>query len=228
MRKIKKSFFYESKVMLRLLITYPVVKLQKNRAAQIEINRQIQSQVNDFYQNASGNLYRQAITYYKDTKKTGFPFHAFEAVMNYEITYNMNCYLSMYRDGYEFTGGAHGNTVRASDTWSLLSGEKLSLSSVLPAGVLPAEVLPAGGEYVNLITGMLTEQAEAQTQENAMIYFDDYPNLIPEYFNGESFFLTPPGIAFYYQQYEIAPYATGIVTFIIPYEKLAWRPSCTC
>lgn len=33
-------------------------------------------------------------------------------------------------------------------------------------------------------------------------------------------YLTHQGVAFAYQQYEIAPYAAGIISFIIPYEKI--------
>lgn len=62
--------------------------------------------------------------------------------------------------------------------------------------------------------------------ENPGVYFDDYRKLIAQYFNEEQYYLTPQGVAIYYQQYEIAPYSTGIVVFTVPYDVLGWKPSC--
>lgn len=216
MHTFKQSLSYDNKTMLTLLINYPKIRLRQNRAAQDEINRQIQSQVKGFYDHATGELYMQAVGYYKDTMKTGFPFHTYEAVMKYEITYNMNCYLSIYCDQYEFTGGAHGSTVRESDTWNLINGETLLLSSVFPSGA----------NYNELLAGQIIGQAEEQMKQNTNIYFENYRELILQTFNEKNYYLTLPGVAFYFQQYDIAPYASGIVIFIITYEKLQWHPSC--
>ena len=46
--------------------------------------------------------------------------------------------------------------------------------------------------------------------------FEDYPYLLRNKFNQNHFFLRPGYIVIYYQQYEIAPYATGIPEFSIP------------
>jgi hypothetical protein len=59
------------------------------------------------------------------------------------------------------------------------------------------------------------------------IYFDDYKKLIVENFNPQSFIITPDSLDFYYQQYDIAPYASGIIVFSIPYEDLGIpKPHC--
>lgn len=36
-------------------------------------------------------------------------------------------------------------------------------------------------------------------------------------FNDDNFFTTPAGVTVFYQQYDIAPYASGIVEFTVPY-----------
>ena len=43
--------------------------------------------------------------------------------------------------------------------------------------------------------------------------------LIREHFNPQSYFLEPRSIVIYYQQYDIAPYATGIPEFRLPYPE---------
>ncbi|MGI6175355.1 MAG: DUF3298 and DUF4163 domain-containing protein [Christensenellales bacterium] len=213
---ITQTFTYSNTTMLTLSIIYPKVALPRNSSVQEMINRQIRAQVHSFYGRASKDLYQQAVAAYKDAQKSGFPFHHYEAVLQYEITYNLHCHLSIYRDQYEFTGGAHGSTIRASDSWDLANGRSLLLSSLFPPGE----------NYRAFLIKQLLAQADQQMQQNPGIYFEDYPGLIIKYFNDENYYLTPTGVAVYYQQYEIAPYATGIVVFTIPYDTLQWRPAC--
>ena len=216
MHEIQRTFLNNNEPMLTLSIHYPEVNLLYNPSVQLRINRKIQAEVNEFYRYASHDLYEQALSYYKDAQKNGFPFHHYEAVMNYEITYNRQCHLSMYRDQYEFTGGAHGNTIRSSDTWNVKNGQELPLSSLFPEGQ----------DVRALLLDQIIKQADKQIKQNPYIYFENYRSLIAENFKEENYYLEPTGVAIYYQQYEIAPYATGIVVFTIPYEILQWQPSC--
>lgn len=216
MQKFQQEFVYNNIVMLTLSITYPWISLSDNHIAQNRINNQISMQVNEFYRHASNTLYRQAIKTYRYSQANDFPFHAYEAVMEYTVTYNENCFLSLYNDKYEFTGGAHGNTIRSSYTWELVNGTQISLYYFFKPGT----------DYRRLLTEEIIKQADKNMQQNTLIYFDDYKALIVKYFNPESYYLTPWGICIYYQQYEIAPYVTGIVVFKIPYETIGWHPSC--
>ena len=36
----------------------------------------------------------------------------------------------------------------------------------------------------------------------------------------ETFFLTPEGLGFFWNPYEIGPYVMGVIEVVIPYEKL--------
>src|SRR5699024_9427960 len=107
---------------------YPILNIYDNPHAEKNINNQIRMEVDEYFKYAANILYGQAVNVYKDSLKNDFPFHSFEADMRYTITYNDNCFLSLYTDIYEFTGGAHGNTVRTSNTWNLCSGENVYLS----------------------------------------------------------------------------------------------------
>jgi len=216
MHKTERRFLFQNKTVLSLSIVYPQANLLHNPVAQIRINRRIQAQVNDFYRYVSQNLYEQAVENYKNAMENGFPFHPFEAVLQYEITYNQHCRLSLYHDQYEFTGGAHGNTTRFSDTWDVKNGQVVPLSSFF----LPEQ------DYRAFLIQQIIQQADQEMQQNPGIYFEDYPALITEHFNPDNYYLTPSGVAIYYQQYDIAPYSTGIVVFTIPYETLQWWPYC--
>jgi hypothetical protein len=65
----------------------------------------------------------------------------------------------------------------------------------------------------------------ANTGKSSYIY-DDYKPLIIKNFDKSSFYLSPEGITIYYQQYDIAPYSSGIAEFTIPYSIIGWRPDC--
>lgn len=215
MKKIEETFNYDFIEMLKLTIKYPVISMKNNPRTEWTINNQIAINVNEYIVYAE-YLYQQAINYYKDSKVNDFPFHPYEVYMEYKITYNENCFLSVYVDKYEFTGGAHGNTLRSSDTWDLCSGMKLPLYSFFKPEI----------NYRDLLIEEITRQAEYNLNESPNIYFDEYKSLILKNFNQNSFYLTPRGMVIYYQQYDIAPYSTGIVEFLIPYEIIGWYPQC--
>lgn len=216
MRETREEFTYHGTVMLKLSIRYPEVRLPGNPLAEARINGRIRSEINRFTRYASGPLYRQAIRDYKDAQQNGYPFRTYEAVLNYEVTYNENCHLSAFRDQYEYAGGAHGGTIRASDTWDLRTGARMPLARFFPPRI----------HYRRILLDQILKQADRNMQQNPGIYFEDYRALIHKYFNEESYYLTPQGLAIYYQQYEIAPYATGIVVFVLPYRAPLLRPSC--
>jgi hypothetical protein len=48
----------------------------------------------------------------------------------FKVTCLCGCIISLWFDRYEFTGGAHGNTVRTAQTWNLQSCVTLKLSEL--------------------------------------------------------------------------------------------------
>lgn len=216
MQEINTVYKYDNTEILSLTIIYPKIELEDNPDVERRINRRIAAQVEQYINHAK-ELYKQAVQAYLDSQAQGFPFHAWEARMEYSIAYNGNCFLSMYTDRYEFTGGAHGNTIRTSETWELTrGGMQRSLESFFAPGV----------DYRGLLIDEIIRQADENITQQPGIYFDDYQDLIAETFNPQSFYLTPDGLVIYYQQYDIAPYSTGIVEFTIPYETIGWHPHC--
>lgn len=158
-------------------------------------------------------FYKMAVESYKITLHEGYPFHPYEADLVYEITLNQDCTLSLYFDRYEYTGGAHGNTIRFSDTWYLPLSRKLLLS----------ELFPNNRQFRhNLLIAIIDE-----IQKNPSDYFQNFDEVTVDTFDPRNFYLSPQFLNIYFQQYEIAPYSTGIPVFSIPYERVgATRPTC--
>jgi hypothetical protein len=124
----------------------------------------------------------------------------------YQVPYNQNDYLSIYTDAYEFTGGAHGNTLRSAQTWNLTTGRRMQLGDFF-----------SNQSYQSVIFGNISAQINDQLSKGMNIYLEGWQKNIFKYFDERNFYLMPEGIAVFYPLYTIAPYVSGIVTFIIPY-----------
>lgn len=199
--ELKKTFLYDSTEILSVEIFYPGLCLNENPFIQKRINSYFSNKAQRFYLHTSTLLRKNAIETYHYTQENNYPFLKYEAIMNYTITKNINSLLSVYFDQYEFTGGAHGNTLRSSVTWNLRTGKILSMSDLCNPQVVLGEIL---------------ELARIQAKENPYLYFENYEELIINNFNEEHFYLTSKGISVFYQQYEIGPYVSGIIVFEVP------------
>lgn len=217
MKKFSHTFTYEGTDVLFYEIQYPEVSMPQNRAAAARINSVILSQVNAYNREAQGSLYNEAVKGYFYSQNNGFPFNPYGFAVKYEVALNDNCALSLYRDAYRYLGGAHGNTLRSSDTFDLDNGGIIRLQ----------DLFPKDEKWRFKILAAILKQAEEIMANDPYFYFENYRQLILENFDRDNFYLTPSGIAVYYQQYEIGPYAVGIQVFEIPYGDVgASPPSC--
>lgn len=62
----------------------------------------------------------------------------------------------------------------------------------------------------------IEQQIAERLKSNPGSYFDDYSSLLQTSFNPDSYYLLPGGYVIYFQQYDIAPYATGLPEFFYP------------
>ena len=148
-------------------------------------------------------LYPQAVESARYITSNHPPFNRYTLDMNYQITYNSGCITSLYMDTYTYMGGAHQELERISDTWDFSTGKQLHLDDI--SALTPAAL--------NGLQTSVERQTAERLKESPGSYFEDYPYLLRNKFNQNHFFLRPGYIVIYYQQYEIAPYATGIPEF---------------
>ena len=148
-------------------------------------------------------LYPQAVESARYITSNHPPFNRYTLDMNYQITYNSGCITSLYMDTYTYMGGAHQELERISDTWDFSTGRQLHLDDI--SALTPTAL--------NGLQTSVERQIAERLKESPVSYFEDYPYLLRNKFNQNHFFLRPGYIVIYYQQYEIAPYATGIPEF---------------
>jgi len=216
-KAIEEEMFYRDERVLTYTIQYPEVSSAIFKTTAVAINRYYRAKTDLYRQRLRHSLYHQAVREFDYAEENpDIPFRPFEAFLGCTITYNENCMLSLYFDAYQFTGGAHGNTTRTSDTWDLGCGRRVTMARFFEPGAM----------YKAYVIGAVNEQISAQIAAGDGMYFDDYETNVARYFNVNSFYLVPEGLVVYYQQYQIAPYASGIPEFLLPFSKEVQRPQC--
>jgi len=112
-------------------------------------------------------------------------------------------------NGYVFQGGAHGNTITYFFNWNTKTNRPVLLNDIL----------------VNGYNDRLTTIGETIFRKNENL--SDTASLARDYFFkgnkfalNNNFLITPLGLRFLYNQYEIKPYAAGQTDLLIPYTKI--------
>lgn len=215
---LKREMSHEGIPVLSVSVSVPRILHPVRSAAAKRINRYYQHTCKVFLRYCETHLFQLAVEEFKGALEGSFPFRKFDAVFTYTAAWNQDCVLSLYTDCYEYTGGAHGNTVRYADTWDLNVGYPLPLSIFFPHGA----------PYRKRMLAFAAKQADAEVSSGESMYFDDYKKLLVKHFNPHNYYLAPDGLAFYYQLYTIAPYVEGIVSFTVPFDENEGplRPVC--
>lgn len=216
--ELKDEMKYRGTTVLTYTIRFPEFRttLPQFRRAVVMINRYYRQQALQAVRYSRKNLYHDAVAQYLYAKENDYPIMVYEVDMDYTITYNENCTLSLYFDQYTFTGGAHGNTVRSSDTWSLQSGRQLPIERFVARPLHPKQY----------ITEQVIRQIREQIANGDDYYFDDYEKNVVTEFDPDQFYLRPEGLVVYYQLYTIAPYVSGIREFLLPFSSAILPPRC--
>jgi len=146
------------------------------------------------YLASNKDLYAQ----YKDS-----PLMNWELLKFAHLICNEKYLLSFYVLNYAYTGGAHGLETREYQTIDLRSGKIISLDDILIEGKKQ--------ELAGLLTAKLRRSnhiPESQKLSDAGYFVDEIrPN--------GNFYLIPEGIGFFYNHYDIAPYASGSVEIFL-------------
>ena len=120
--------------------------------------------------------------------------------------------LSLFGISSSYTGGIHGNQRAVSVSYDLSTGDVLTLASIMH---LDAEK----EDFIDLILDDLRKNAETY------YLFDDYEETVRYILGGDEtqysdFYFTQTGLVFYFSPYDIAPYASGVITVEVPYSEL--------
>ena len=120
--------------------------------------------------------------------------------------------LSLFGVDSTYTGGIHSTQRAVSVSYDLATGDVLTFASIMH--------IDAGKEdFIELVLHDLYKNAENY------YLFDDFEETVRSRLGGDEtqytdFYFTQDGLVFFFSPYEIAPYASGIITVQIPYSQL--------
>lgn len=202
-RIVQNKLTYKGEVILKYKIEFPQIR-GNERFNMYNYNNALRLQ-----QLCEKELYEQAKKVYDYNQENRYPLMIFEIIKEYVVTYNYNNIISIYSDEYIFEGGAHGNTLRYSQNWNLQQGRMIELS----------ELYKRNPNYVSEILKEINNQIKDNIQKEKNTYFEDPCCLTSAMFRVENYYLYGEFIAIFYQQYDIAPYSSGIQVFYMPKRK---------
>ena len=107
------------------------------------------------------------------------------------------------------TGAVHGGAALATWTFDLTTGHRITL----------AELFRPGSGYLNVLSTESRKRLRALFNDPSL---DDFinPGTTPSASNFQSWQLTPSGLRITFGQYQVAPYALGMPSIVIPWTSL--------
>lgn len=154
-------------------------------------------------------------TYLQEMREERADFDAemgFERSLSVERTYETDRLVTINVQLYEYSGGAHGGTLCYGMTFRKSDGRRMSM---------------------NTLNNMVGDEGWSSLQkEGLMDYFEVKTDsgLQDMLYDVETYMIPAPqfepyfsenGMEFVYQQYEIAPYAAGLPSYTISYNRLS-------
>ena len=135
----------------------------------------------------------------------------YEFILNTEVHYGNNKdIIGHFINWYQYTGGAHGGTFITCRNYRLKDGSIVTLDNYFKPSY--EKVL------IPILERKLLEYAECSSRDelDEHGYFSNEPMFIPENFE-----IREDTIDFIFNQYDIAPYSTGITTLSVPITDLS-------
>lgn len=188
--RIIEQFITEKTEQYQIEMTIPFISDMKNVELQNFINEQIQQDADRHVDELkeAAKANRLAKNY---TLKANYKIENMEGIISITILYDM------------YLGGAHSSIEKLSYNYDTVSGKRLELSDLFD-----------GRDYINILNNEIREQIARRNKSLGYISIDNFTTVKPN----TNFYIFNNLLVIYFQPYEIAPFAAGIVEFLIPRE----------
>lgn len=204
---LENELYYNNTVILKYKIAFPQLERSRYRYGMRRFNEYNYNKAIELQEYCETELFKEAKELYEYNQANDYPIMVYEIILDYKVTYQNYSVVSLYTDEYIFSGGAHGNTKREAQNWNLQTGRQIILK----------ELFPNNPYYIIDILKEINNQIAKQIEAGENQYFDNYCGLVQENFRFENFYMVKEGVTIFFNQYEIAPYSSGIPTFKINY-----------
>jgi hypothetical protein len=117
--------------------------------------------------------------------------------------------VTLQLNGYIFQGGAHGGSSVQFINWNTKANKNITLSDILVNGY---------EEKLTAVADTIFRKSEKLSDTSSLKH--DYFFKDGKFALNNNFLITPVGLRFLYNQYEIKPYAAGQTNLLVPYAKI--------
>lgn len=191
--------------------TQPLVTIADNAAAAEKINADIQSRIDAF--TASNSLRKESHEYYELASKEGDSnFFEYSESLEFEKVRSDTNVISFVVTTSAYMGGAHGDYMSYGINYDTKTGELLDFAALSEdADKFYNDTLAYNQELAQ------TDEYKERMFPEDFLGDDELENVL---YADERWYLSDDGLVFISNPYALGPYASGVIEFVIPYDKL--------
>lgn len=187
--------------------TFPQIENLESNPVYNQINEAYAKKFEEVKQRAALenlNAAKDSYLLYKDDPELTFMMHGYQ--INYSVMTNDGKDLSIFQMYSDFTGGAHPNNYFEAQNFDMVTGNPIKLPDLFGR---------SEGETKKIILNQVIETIKNQEAKAEIMYYESYETDCDTAYNPEHFYLKDGKLIFFYQPYDIAPYAAGLREFEI-------------
>ena len=192
------------------VIVYPVVSIEGNETAAEKINADIQTRVDASRKDTMVLDMAKEDYEYTLTEESEYPFLGYESVLDFIVTRADINVISFAVTYYEFSGGAHGNSTTIGINYSSRTGELIDFS----------ELADDPDSFHADTLAFNQELADSESYQERLFPETSAVEVESALYADEKWYLSSSGLVFISDPYMLGPYASGTITFTIPYQDL--------
>lgn len=190
---------------LEVDLKIPVISGLDDMKIEKQINDTFEKHIVDF----KNEIEEGSKEFIKEAKKEGWEIRPFTALSEYKVSYNKNNLISISITNYEYTGGAHGSADTRNYTIDMKTGKELTLK----------DIFKEKADFKEIINKEIENKIKIQTESGEFSYFDGEMGF-KSISENQSFYIKDGKLVIHFGLYEIAPYASGMPEFEIPFLNL--------
>lgn len=195
----------DNAVIMKLNYDYPSIDNPNDDPIIDEFNNTYRKMADEFIEtNKKGELADSAFEFYNASLKENYEFRSYESAETFDVTYNKNKIISLLSSNYLYTGGAHPDHAQTGIVYDLNTNKKLELIDILNK---------TQDEIKQMFIDGFSEMIDADTES----YFEDAKETVAKNSDTINFYLSKDSLVFFFNPYEIAPYAAGNPSYSIPF-----------
>jgi hypothetical protein len=206
----------EEKACATMTLNFPRLKKEANpKLANIinaEINKNLLEMLSDLASNPdeakASSIEEATAAFFDSFGEDGEQYgQRWSNEIDWDIHNNAHHVLSFALNKYYYTGGAHPNYMSQNFNFNLNNGKLIQLSDIFE------------GDYKKILLQAAEKELRKQQDIPAKAPLSDFI-FEDELTLNDDFYLSPEGITFVYDPYEIAPYAFGTITLPIAFKDI--------